>query len=99
MKVITKAKVQEYEIEDQMANEIEIMGTIDHPNIVKLEYYFETRHELTLILEYANNGTLFSKIKERGAHLKTESHPTTKPYLNDQMIARVSHNNSTLSVL
>lgn len=90
MKVMDKTKIFEFEIEDQMTNEIEIMSIIDHPNIIKLEYYFETRDQLVLILEYANNGTLFSKIKEREKYLSENLQHHTKPYLNDQKIVQVS---------
>jgi serine/threonine protein kinase len=89
MKVMNKARIFEYEIECQMANEIEIMNIIDHPNIIKLEYYFETKDELILILEYANNGTLFSRIKEREKYLRGKLDKNKKLYLDDQKIAKV----------
>ena len=90
MKVMNKTRIFEYEIECQMANEIEIMNILDHPNIIKLEYYFETKEELILILEYANNGTLFKKIKEREKFMKNEElKPNKKLYLDDRKIAKV----------
>ena len=72
MKVMSKAKIIEFNIEHQMANEIEIMNLLDHKNIVKLEYYFETKEELILILEFVRKGTLFKKIKEREIYYNTK---------------------------
>jgi serine/threonine protein kinase len=88
MKVMSKAKIFEFNIEHQMANEIEIMSLLDHPNIIKLEYYFETKEELILILEFAVNGTLFKLIKERQKCLKHGS--KSQPILNEAKIGKVS---------
>ena len=62
MKVMNKSKIFEYNIEHQMANEIEIMILLDHKNVIQLFYYFETRDELILILEFARKGTLYQQI-------------------------------------
>lgn len=87
MKVMSKAKIFEFGIEDQMASEIEIMGLLDHPNVIRLEFYFETRDELILILEYACNGTLFRLVKDRAKCLAGRK--SGKPLLDDKQIIKV----------
>ena len=91
MKVMSKAKIFEFNIEHQMSNEIQIMSLLDHPNIIKLEYYFETKEELILVLEYAQKGTLFKLIKEREKFINGKK--TNKPILNDKNIIKVIFKN------
>lgn len=90
MKVMIKQKIIRLEIDDQIANEIQIMAILSHDNIIKMPYYFETKEELILILEYATEGTLFSKIKERERKLYSKKkYPNLKIHLNDKMIIKV----------
>lgn len=65
MKVMNKSKLFEYNIECQIANEIEIMILLEHKNIVKLYYYFETKEEIMLLLEFAKYGNLYRLIKDK----------------------------------
>lgn len=90
MKVMKKQKIFDMEINDQIANEIEIMIILDHKNIIKMPFYFETKDELILILEFANKGTLFHKIKEREKFLYHKKKGKKKIHLNDKMIIQVS---------
>ena len=91
MKVMIKEKIFKLEIDDQIANEIQIMAILNHKNIIKMPYYFETKDELILILEYAEKGTLFSKIKEREKKLYSKNkQPSLKIHLNDKMIIKVN---------
>jgi serine/threonine protein kinase len=89
MKVMKKQKIFDLEIEHQIANEIEIMGILNHKNIIRMPYYFETKEELILILEYATQGTLFGKIKEREKFLSKKK--SKKIHLNDNMIIKVKY--------
>ena len=86
---MSKAKIFEFNIEHQMANEIEIMSLLDHPNIIRLEFYFETREELILILEYAALGTLSQLIKRRKKCLSQSQQ--SQPELTDDKIFRVGY--------
>jgi serine/threonine protein kinase len=47
---------------------VEIHLQLSHPNIIKmLDYYFDDKQQCTyIILEYAENGTLFDYIRENG---------------------------------
>ena len=53
--------------------EIEIQLNLDHPNIIRLYSYYEDKENIFLILEYLNNGTLFSKIRKQKFLLERES--------------------------
>lgn len=47
-------------------NEVEVHMKLNHPNIIRmLDYYFDERQECTyIVLEYAENGTLFDCIRD-----------------------------------
>ena len=63
LKVLSKNQIRNLELESQLKNEIRILATCDHPNINKLNCVFEEGGYIFLLLEYANNGTLFEKLK------------------------------------
>lgn len=89
MKIMKKQKIFDLEINHQIANEIEIMAFLKHKNIIRMPFYFETKEELILILEFAKNGTLFRKIKEREKFLYHKKKAKKAIHLNDKMIIRV----------
>ncbi|KAM8967267.1 serine/threonine-protein kinase DCLK3 [Pelodytes ibericus] len=62
MKIIDKSKLMgnEYIIE----NEVQIIKSLSHPNIVRLLDDYETDTEIYLILEYVKGGDLFDAITE-----------------------------------
>ena len=68
LKVINKRKLtQTYGTCQLMLNEIDIHSKINHPNIIRLYNFKETEEEINILLEYAENGNLFSLIqKENG---------------------------------
>ena len=68
LKVINKHKLmQTYGTCQLMLNEIDIHSKINHPNIIRLYNFKETDEEINILLEYAENGNLFSLIqKENG---------------------------------
>ncbi|EPE08447.1 camk camkl gin4 protein kinase [Ophiostoma piceae UAMH 11346] len=47
--------------------EVAILKLIQHPNIVKLNDIWENRNEIYLILEYVENGDLFTYVSQNGA--------------------------------
>ena len=50
---------------EKFRNEIDLLRTMDHPNIIKLYEIFESEHSLYLIMEECKGGELFEKIIER----------------------------------
>lgn len=47
-------------------NEINIMRTLDHPNVIKLYEIFDDSQFVYLVMEYCEGGELFDKIIEAG---------------------------------
>ncbi|KAI1417305.1 Pkinase-domain-containing protein [Hypoxylon sp. FL1857] len=67
----------EYKSENRMPinveREVAIMKLIDHPNIVKLYDIWESRSEIYLVLEYVQQGDLYSYISRRSRLSEVES--------------------------
>ena len=60
----TIEKVQENMIDDlEIKNEINILKTLSHPNIVKIYEFFDTPIYYYIVTEYCKKGELFSYIK------------------------------------
>lgn len=53
-------------------NEIDVLRTLNHPNITKYIDHFEYKGSLFIVMEYANGGDLYMKIKERRGRLFSE---------------------------
>eukprot|EP00930_Biecheleria_cincta_P037425 TRINITY_DN25686_c0_g1_i1.p1 TRINITY_DN25686_c0_g1~~TRINITY_DN25686_c0_g1_i1.p1 ORF type:complete len:384 (+),score=101.75 TRINITY_DN25686_c0_g1_i1:147-1298(+) len=51
-------------------NEIEILSTCQHENVIKLYHWFEDSRFISLGLEYCDGGDLEDKLKERGWKLR-----------------------------
>ena len=62
IKVVSKAKILERGMVDQLKREIRIMYSLSHPNIIKLFNHFEDDDNVYLILELAEGGNLFQKL-------------------------------------
>jgi 5'-AMP-activated protein kinase catalytic alpha subunit len=67
IKVICKKKLKSSKpMEDMLKKEISIMRTLNHPNIVQLYQVMATKNNNYLVMEYANGGTVFQKIRSAG---------------------------------
>ncbi|XP_007902284.2 serine/threonine-protein kinase DCLK3 [Callorhinchus milii] len=62
VKIIDKAKIKGKE--DMIKNEIAIVKSISHPNIVRFIEEFESDTEIYIIMEYVHGGDLFDAITE-----------------------------------
>ena len=62
-KVIDKSKVEDM---GDIEREIEIMGIVDHPNVIKLFEIFDESKKMNLVMELVTGGELFDRIVERG---------------------------------
>ncbi|XP_066547127.1 serine/threonine-protein kinase DCLK3 [Amia ocellicauda] len=62
MKIIDKAKLKGKE--HMIKNEISIIKSLSHPNIVKLLQDYETEGDIYLIMEFVHGGDLFDAITE-----------------------------------
>ena len=65
MKIIDKTRMKlGSEEEEQLINEINILKTLDHPNIMKVFEYYNYNNHLYIISEFISGGELFDKITE-----------------------------------
>ncbi|CAD8121638.1 unnamed protein product [Paramecium sonneborni] len=65
MKAMKKAELFKYCRVDNLKREIKIQRKLNHPNIIKLDSYFEDKTNVYLVLEYAEGGSLFKQIKKQ----------------------------------
>lgn len=56
----------------QVHSEISIMAQLDHPNILRLFEFFETEHEIFLIVELCKGGELLDRLHEQMGHRYSE---------------------------
>jgi len=47
----------------QLMNEIEIMRSLDHPNIIRIHEVFKSHYELCIVMEYCTGGELFDELE------------------------------------
>jgi len=62
MKTIKKTSIIKEE-EEKLFSEMNILRTLDHPNIIKLFELFQDNRNYYLITEYCSGGELFDRIK------------------------------------
>ena len=63
IKIIDKKALVEQEFES-LNKELKIMGIIDHPNIVRIEEYFDCHDIIFIVMELMSGGELFDHIVE-----------------------------------
>ena len=64
IKTINKRDIIEQKLIKQLNKEISIMYEINHPHSIKLVNHFEDDKKIYMIMEYANNGNLFTYMKK-----------------------------------
>jgi len=70
IKIIDKAKVEDM---NDITREIEIMGQIDHPNVIKLYEIFDEPKKMQLVMELVTGGELFDKIVALGSYTEKDA--------------------------
>jgi len=75
VKIIDKAKVEDM---GDIEREVEIMGKIEHPNVIKLYEVFDQPKKMLLVLELVTGGELFDRIVARGNYSEAEAAATTR---------------------
>ena len=63
MKIISKAKVLQYNQQEHIISEKNILAEVDHPFIIQLIATFKDRDLLYMVLEYCPGGELFFHLK------------------------------------
>lgn len=64
IKVLSKKMLKDEKLADLKA-EINIMASLDHPNIVRIVEYFESKYSIYLILELLSGGELLDRLYEQ----------------------------------
>ena len=67
MKIIDKVWVSEEMLENRtVLNEVDILKTLDHPNVLKVYEYFEDERNYYIVMEYCKDGDLYDELKAIG---------------------------------
>ena len=62
VKIFRKSSFQSQKLQDQLYLEIDILKSLDHPNVIRFIEYFEDEKKIYLILEKCSGGELYSQI-------------------------------------
>ena len=66
MKIINKNENYSAEDDKEILNEINILRTLDHPNILKIFEFYSSKESYSLVTELCNLGELFNEIVDNG---------------------------------
>eukprot|EP00939_MAST-03C_sp_MAST-3C-sp1_P002422 g2422.t1 len=72
VKVVTISSLKKKELQKLM-REVEIMKTLDHPNIVKLLEVYQTPYRLFLVMELCTGGELYDALASRGCYTEYDT--------------------------
>ena len=72
MKIISKSENCSEEDDQEILNEINILRTLDHPNILKIFEFYSSKESYSIVTELCQGGELFQEIVDRG--------PFNEPY-------------------
>lgn len=73
IKIIGKGMTSASSTSDSLMNEVKILKSVNHPCVIKLEDVIETEDNLFLVLELAEGGDCFDKIKEKSRFNEEEA--------------------------
>ncbi|XP_066146852.1 uncharacterized protein Nuak1 isoform X2 [Euwallacea fornicatus] len=65
IKTIKKSKIESDADLIRIRREIQIMSSVQHPNIIHIYEVFENREKMVLVMEYAAGGELYDYLSER----------------------------------
>ena len=71
MKQITVSSMSVKEKQEAL-NEVRVLSTLKHPNVVQYLTSFQAGNKLCIVMEYAEGGDLFEKIKNQRGRLFSE---------------------------
>ena len=73
IKVISKEKIIEQNMHEQIKLEVRIMYSLNHEHVIKLYNHFEDDDFFYLVLEYAPKGHLYEKLKNEKRFLESDA--------------------------
>mmetsp|Transcript_69416 Transcript_69416/g.195936 ORF Transcript_69416/g.195936 Transcript_69416/m.195936 type:complete len:656 (-) Transcript_69416:29-1996(-) len=80
MKVLEKQRVVERGLEEQLKREVLTQLKANHPNVVRMLYYFEDSARVNCLLEYADKGQLFAYLRN---HVSGLPEPRAAQFFSD----------------
>ena len=66
MKIINKSANITAEADKEIFNEIDILRTMDHPNILKIFEFYSNKDSYSIVTELCSGGELFNEIVDKG---------------------------------
>ena len=66
MKIISKSSTCSEEDEQEIVNEINILRTLDHPNVLKIFEFYSDKNSYSIVTELCSGGELFQEIVDKG---------------------------------
>lgn len=81
IKIIDRGEMQE---DDEVAlkTEVEILSSLDHPNVVKMYEVFDDESYMYIVLELMTGGELFDRIVEKESYSEKEAADTIRPIVD-----------------
>lgn len=80
VKIISKKKLSPEDV-DGLAMEIEILGTLQHPHIIKLYETFDEGEDIYIVTELVEGGELFDRIVAKSSYSEKEARDLIKVIL------------------
>lgn len=72
VKIVNRQKLHPKDIE-AFLQEVEVLRTLDHPNIVKMVDFFEEPTQYFLVLEYIGGGELFDRLLDKASYTEKDA--------------------------
>lgn len=72
VKSIDKTKLSEAKL-DKLIDEIRILSSVDHPNIIKYYETYNDEHYFHIVMEYCTGGELFERVLNKKYYLEKEA--------------------------
>jgi calcium-dependent protein kinase len=89
MKLVEKKKISTDEEQKKFLTEIQILKSLDHPNILKIFEFYQDKKNYYIIIELCSGGELFDKIIEQGNFTEKEA-----SYIMKQLLGAVYYAHS-----
>lgn len=69
-------------VQQSILTEIDVLRSIDHPNVIIMYECFETSKYIHLVLPFLEGGELFEKIKSKGLYKESHAIPVMRNFLS-----------------
>ena len=83
VKILLKESISQEDLDKRTVfEEVEILKRLDHPNILKVYEYFESKKKYFIVMEFCRNGDLFGRVEKHGLLDEALSATVTKQLLS-----------------